>query len=159
MKFLIRNSYILLILILLGACSSDDSVTKDEEKPVITINYDGGFPKACEQLKRGETYIFKAKATDNQALAAYSLNIHNNFDQHTHDDQEENCVLDDKKDADNPLLVNENYTIEGGPSSYELQIEMFIPTDVDTGDYHCTYSVIDETGWQAQTSIDIKIIE
>ncbi|MEE3225919.1 MAG: DUF4625 domain-containing protein [Bacteroidota bacterium] len=30
---------------------------------------------------------------------------------------------------------------------------------MDTGDYHCAYSVTDETGWQSRTSIDIKIVE
>lgn len=159
MKFILKFNYVFLLLSLLASCSDSDSIDKDEEKPVITINYDGGFPQACEQLKRGETYIFKVLATDNQALASYSLNIHNNFDHHTHDDQDVNCALDDKKDAINPLLVNENYAIEGGPTSYEIEIEVIIPNDVDTGDYHCAYSVTDETGWQARTSVDIKIVE
>ncbi|MGA0403355.1 MAG: DUF4625 domain-containing protein, partial [Flavobacteriaceae bacterium] len=30
---------------------------------------------------------------------------------------------------------------------------------VDTGDYHLALSVTDVTGWQARTSVDVKIIE
>ncbi|QDO92584.1 DUF4625 domain-containing protein [Formosa sediminum] len=159
MKLVFKYNYIILLLFLLGACSDSDSVDIDEEKPTITINYDDGFPQACEVLQRGETYVFKALVTDNQALAAYSIDIHNNFDHHTHDDQEESCVLDDEKEAVNPLTILENYNIEDGVMSYEINITVSIPSDVDTGDYHCAYSVTDETGWQSRTSVDIKIVE
>ncbi len=159
MKSILKYFYILSFIILFSACSDDDSVDKDEEKPTITINYSNGFPQACEQLVKGETYTFKAKVTDNKALAAYSLDIHNNFDHHTHDDQGVQCDLDPTKNAVNPLIYMENYAIEGGLTTYEISISLTIPNDVDTGDYHCSYSVTDETGWQSRTSVDIKIIE
>lgn len=145
--------------LILASCSSDDGVGKDEEKPAISINYNEGFPQACEQLVRGETYNFRAQVTDNVALASYSLDIHHNFDHHTHDDQAGECDLEEKKDAVNPMIFIENYTIEGGVTSYEINISITIPDDVDTGDYHCSYSVTDETGWQSRTSVDIKIVE
>lgn len=147
------------LLIITTSCSDDDNDEKDTVKPTITINYNGGFPQACEQLQRGQTYTFKAQTTDNFALAAYSIDIHNNFDHHTHDDQEEECVHDPVKTAVNPLLILDNYTISGDLKSYEISIEVEIPNDVDTGDYHCQFSVTDQTGWQTQTSVDIKIIE
>jgi hypothetical protein len=53
----------------------------------------------------------------------------------------------------------ENFEIEGGLSTYEINISITIPDDIDTGDYHCSYSVTDETGWQSRTSVDIKIID
>lgn len=132
---------------------------KDEQKPIISIGYDGGFPQACNQLVRGETYYFKAKVSDNLALASYSLDIHHNFDHHTHDDQSGECDLEAIKQAIDPLIFMENYAIEGELTSYEINIPITIPDDVDTGDYHCAYSVTDETGWQSRTSVDIKIIE
>ncbi|KAB1068205.1 DUF4625 domain-containing protein [Tamlana haliotis] len=159
MKQLSKFSAALILLLFLASCSSDDGADKDEEKPTITINYDDGFPQACEALKRGETYNFRALVTDNQALASYSLNIHNNFDHHTHDDQEGDCSLEPVKEPVNPLLVVDNYAIDGAPDSYEINIAITIPNDVDTGDYHCAYSVTDETGWQSRTSVDIKIVD
>ena len=150
---------LLLITLLMTSCSSDDSTDIDEQKPTISINYDDGFPQACEQLVKGETYIFKALVTDNKALAAYGLDIHSNFDHHTHDDQEGDCDLDPIKEGVNPLLYLESFSIEGGPTTYEINIEITIPNDVDTGDYHCAYSVTDETGWQSRTSVDIKIVD
>ena len=141
------------------SCSSDDSIDKDEQKPTISINYTEGFPQACQELVKGETYVFKAQVSDNKALAAYSLDIHHNFDHHTHDDQGAQCDLGTIKEAINPFIFIENYSIDNAVTLYEINISITIPNDIDTGDYHCAYSVTDETGWQGRTSIDIKIIE
>ncbi|WP_229702415.1 DUF4625 domain-containing protein [Maribacter cobaltidurans] len=149
----------LLAILLITSCSSDDGNVKDEEKPTITISYSGGFPQACESLKRGETYVFKALVSDNSTLASYSLDLHHNFDHHTHDDQEAICDLEPVKAAVNPFIYMENFRIDGNRKEYEINIEVTIPQDIDAGDYHCAYSVTDETGWQSRTSIDIKIIE
>lgn len=159
MKFTLKPFYFLSFIIVIASCTSDNDIDKDEEKPTITIDYNNGFPQGCTQLSRGETYNFRAKVTDNKELAAYSLNIHHNFDHHTHDDQVTECTLEDLKQAINPLLIVENYSIDGQLTSYEINISITIPDDIDTGDYHCAYSVTDETGWQSRTSVDIKIID
>ena len=158
MKIISKYFYFLILIGLLSSCSDDDNIDKDEQKPTISINYNEGFPQACAQLERGKTYTFKAKVNDNKALASYSLDIHHNFDHHTHDDQGVECDLESKKNAVNPLIFMKNYTIEGGLTSYEINISVTIPNDIDTGDYHCSYSVTDETGWQSRTSVDIKIV-
>ena len=147
------------ILLVTAACSSDDPIEIDEEKPTITVAYDGGFPQGCGLLTKGETYNFRAMVTDNDELAAYSIDIHHNFDHHTHDDQVADCDLEPIKQSENPFIFVENYTIEEGLTSYEFNISVTIPDDIDTGDYHCAFSVTDVTGWQSRTSIDIKIIE
>lgn len=144
--------------LLFTACSDSDDSTVDEERPTITINYDGGFPQACEVLERGNTYTFKARVADNLGLAAYSLNIHHNFDHHTHDDQGVQCELESTKEAINPMIYIENFNIPSGTTAYEINVSINIPEDVDTGDYHCSFSVTDITGWQSRTSVDIKIM-
>lgn len=159
MKLITNYLYFLPAILLLASCSSDDSMGKDEQKPTISIDYNEGFPQSCTQLVKGETYIFRARVTDNRALASYSLDIHHNFDHHTHDDQGIHCDLGPIKKAVNPLIFMENYAIENGSTAYEINIPLTIPSDIDTGDYHCSYSVTDQTGWQARTSIDIKIID
>ncbi|MCK0192063.1 DUF4625 domain-containing protein [Arenibacter sp. F20364] len=159
MKVLLKHFCFLSFLILLFSCTSDDSIDKNEEKPTISVNYDNGFPQGCAQLTKGETYSFRATVTDNKELASYSLDIHHNFDHHTHDDQVTECDLGDIKSPVNPFLFMENYSIEGELTSYEINISLTIPDDIDAGDYHCAYSVTDETGWQSRTSIDIKIVE
>ncbi|MDO5969446.1 DUF4625 domain-containing protein [Flavivirga aquimarina] len=159
MRFTPKYYFFILSILLIASCSSDDNVDKDEEKPTISVNYNEGFPQGCVLLVKGETYNFRAKVTDNKALASYSIDIHNNFDHHTHDDQVTECDLEDIKQAINPLIFIENYSIEDNLTSYEINTPITIPSDIDAGDYHCAYSVTDQTGWQARTSIDIKIIE
>jgi hypothetical protein len=159
MKFQIKNAYFLILTALLLSCSNDDNIDKDTQKPTISINYAAGFPQACQQLVKGETYIFKAQLTDNQELASYSLDIHHNFDHHTHDDQGEPCVLSAIKEAISPYIFMQNYNLERGLTSHEINLSITIPDNIDTGDYHCSYSVTDITGWQSRTSIDIKIID
>ncbi|MUU77105.1 DUF4625 domain-containing protein [Winogradskyella endarachnes] len=159
MKLTIKHFYFLAFLILVTSCSSDDDNTTDLDKPTILVNYDGGFPQACQELSKGETYSFSALVIDNLELASYSIDIHNNFDHHTHDDQEATCELDPIKDPINPFIFIENYAIEAGLTSYEINVSIDIPNDIDSGDYHCSYSVTDVTGWQRITSLDIKIID
>ena len=159
MKLIPAHLLYSLLLLSVVSCSSGDNSEIDEEKPTISINYTGRFPQACAILQRGQTYTFKAQVTDNVALAAYSLDIHHNFDHHTHDDQGAQCELDDIKSAVDPLIYMKNFAIDNGITSYEISIPLTIPEDVDTGDYHCSFSVIDETGWQSITSVDIKIVE
>lgn len=159
MRWTFKYFNFLFIALFITSCSSDDSTDIDEQKPTISIHFADGFPQACEQLVKGETYIFKALVTDNKGLASYSLDLHNNFDHHTHDDQNEVCDLEPIREAVNPLIYMENFTVTGGLTSYEINISITIPNDVDTGDYHCAYSVTDETGWQSRTSIDIKIVD
>lgn len=141
-----------------SSCVKDDEDV-DTEKPVISINFAEGFPKACSTLKKGQTYTFRANATDNVGIASYGIDIHNNFDHHTHDDQAETCVLDPKKAPVKPMVYMQNFTVNQPSKNYGIVREITIPLDVDPGDYHCQMSVIDQTGWQARTSIDIKIVE
>ncbi|MEO9571918.1 MAG: DUF4625 domain-containing protein [Polaribacter sp.] len=159
MNLKIKLIYILSIILFLSACSNERGIEKDLEKPTISINYNGGFPKACEVLTKGETYNFKALVTDNLELASYSIDIHNNFDHHTHDDQAATCDLAAIKNPTNPLIYIENFTVQAGKKSYEFNVSVTIPKEIDAGDYHCSYSVTDITGWQSITSIDIKIAE
>lgn len=157
MKLFTKFLFVLCTVFIAVSCRKDDEI--DTEKPTITVNYDKGFPKSCEQLKRGNTYTIRARATDNVGVASYGIDIHHNFDHHTHDNQEGTCPLDPKKAPVKPLIYMQNFPANNGGKNYEIVKEITIPQDADTGDYHCQISVVDEAGWQSRTSIDFKIIE
>lgn len=158
------NPIFLKMLLIIGcmgvlfACSENDELDIDMEKPTIDLDYNEGFPKSCTQLVKGQTYQFRVQVMDNLALASYSLDIHHNFDHHTHDDQGEKCTFDPVKEPDNPMVYIQNFSIENRPKFYEISIPVTIPLHVDSGDYHCQYSITDQTGWQSRTSVDIKIV-
>lgn len=151
-----KTVFTLFFSLLLINCSSD-SENIDQEKPTITINYDNGFPKSCTVLEKGKQYTIKVKVSDNIALAKYAIDIHHNFDHHTHDDQGSLCELNPIKTPISPLIFMENYNIDNERKEYEISQSITIPTNIDSGDYHCQISVIDITGWQSRTSVDIKI--
>ena len=131
----------------------------DEEKPTITVNYAGGFPQTCENLGLGQSYTIKAKVADNLELASYSIEMHHNFDHHTHDDQEDPCELEPITTAVNPFNYSTNNSVPEGLTNFEIEAVITIPAAIDTGDYHLALSVTDVTGWQARTAVDVKIVE
>ncbi|THV60894.1 DUF4625 domain-containing protein [Flagellimonas alvinocaridis] len=57
------------------------------------------------------------------------------------------------------MIFMENHPIENGGTSFEINLIVTIPDEIDMGDYHCAFSVTDVSVWQSRTSIDIKIVE
>lgn len=145
----------------LTSCSSDDNddvTVNDKEKPQIE---DGALPNPidCQQYKRGETIAFRYTFTDNVELGNFNLEIHNNFDHHTHSTSAGDCPLDPKKNPVTPWVYNQDYTIPADLKSYEAKVDITIPKDIDPGDYHFMIRVTDKSGWQQLKAVSIKILE
>ena len=125
------------------ACTSDKD--KDTELPTIT---DAGIianPVDCQVYNRGEIIPFHYRFTDNEELGNYNLEIHNNFDHHTHGTQGKSCDPDtEKRNADKAFKYNKDFAIQ-------------IPANVDPGDYHFVIRVTDRTGNQQLRAMAIKI--
>lgn len=148
---------LLISLLALASCSSDNNEI-DTEYPVIDISASNAFPIQCSEIKRGQKITFRAKFTDNAALGSYSLDIHHNFDHHTHSTEVNNCVADPIKKPVNPMLYINSVTIPNGEKSYEAVQEITIPTDIDPGDYHFMIRLTDKEGWQTIKGLSIKIL-
>lgn len=142
------------IVILSPSCSSDE--TDDQEKPVIV---DGQTPNPidCQVYTRGDIIAFRYTFTDNMELGNFNIEIHHNFDHHTHSTSAGDCPLDQKKDPVNPWVYNQDYAIPAGSKSYEAKVDIDIPKDVDPGDYHFMIRVTDREGWQQLKAISIKL--
>ncbi|MGE8380915.1 MAG: DUF4625 domain-containing protein, partial [Sphingobacterium sp.] len=65
------------------ACKKDKE-NIDTEKPTIDISAATAFPKQCSQIRRGSSFTFRAILSDNVALGSYSIDVHHNFDHHSH---------------------------------------------------------------------------
>lgn len=139
-------------------CGSDDDV-KDMQKPVIEMSGDGYFPQNCVFLKRGDRFTFKAKFSDNVELGNYNIEIHHNFDHHSHSTGSEECETEAKKDPVNAWVFNQDYAIPAGLKEYAPSNEIAVPAGVDTGDYHFMIRLTDKSGWQQLAAISVKIIE
>ncbi|NGM65392.1 DUF4625 domain-containing protein [Sphingobacterium sp. SGR-19] len=154
----------LTLFMLLGAfsfssCEKDnDETTVDNDAPVIDLSGDA-FPVQCSTLKRGETFTFKTKFSDNVELGTYSIDIHHNFDHHSHSTEFEECDLQPKKDPVKPFLFIKSYDIPSGQKTYEAVQQIEVPADIDPGDYHFMVSVSDHVGWNTIKGLSISIVE
>jgi len=139
------------------SCKKDDGT--DKEKPAISL----GFPKNCDTLYFGETLNFRALFTDNEELGSYSLDIHHNFDHHSHSTEVTECELDSIKDPVSPYLMIQDYSIPAGLKTFEALIPLPIPNAdgnslYDEGDYHFFISLTDHEGWTVYKGLSVKIL-
>lgn len=160
-KFLLA---LILYATLLNSCSHDDEI--DTEKPSIDLSFEAAFPTNCDTLYFGEPFELKVLFTDNVELGSnntFSIDIHNNFDHHSHSTEVTECNLDPIKDPINPFLFIENYSIPEGLSEYQTEQTMLIPSSnesglYDDGDYHFFISLTDKEGWSTQKGLSLKIL-
>lgn len=143
------------------SCETKDEV--DTEKPLIDIAFEDAFPVNCDTLYFGESFGLKLRFTDNIELGSFSIDIHNNFDHHSHSTEVSECSLNPVKSPVNPFLYIEDFDIPPGLSEYKTEVSLFIPSgnedgDFDTGDYHFFISLTDHEGWSAQKGLSIKIL-
>ncbi len=149
----------MVLIVMLSSCGDDEI---DTEVPVIDLDFDAAFPVNCDTLYFGETFTLKVRFSDNCMLGdttAYSIDIHNNFDHHSHTTEVTECNLDEKKTAVNPYTYIGDFDIPVGHSEYETNLEMTLPSgNYDTGDYHFFLSITDASGFTAQKGLSIKIL-
>lgn len=144
----------------LFSCSGDDdTASNDTQKPIIEMNMSDAAPLSCSTYQRGDIIQFKAQFTDNVALGAYSINIHNNFDQHSHDTETGNCEMDPIKTPTHPWTEIIQGEIPVNESDYVATMPIQIPSDIETGDYHFMIQLTDAQGWSTLRGISIKIEE
>jgi len=131
----------------------------DTVYPVIDMSSVNAFPHDCDTLRIGESFVFHGLFTDNAELGSYSLDIHNNFDHHSHSSSIVECPLDPLKTPVNPLVFIEEYLIPAGTTLFEAVDTIKIPFGADPGDYHMMIRLTDREGWQTVKGISVKILE
>ena len=143
----------LLAITLMTACSEKEDV--DEIKPELEFI----SPMSCDMVYINNAFNVVARLTDNVELGSFSVNIHHNFDQHGHSTEIEECVFDEKKSPVNDFRFDQSYQIDPGNTEFTTNVSITVPDGMDTGDYHLTVTVVDESGWSSFKIISIKVIE
>ncbi|MFW6203138.1 MAG: DUF4625 domain-containing protein [Marinilabilia sp.] len=138
-----------------SSCGDD----KDDIYPVIYMSGENAFPLNCSVVRPGESFTFRAVFSDNRELGAYSIEIHHNFDHHTHSTDVVECEMEPEKEPDQPFQFIEEYEIPPGQKHYEAEVEISVPDTVDRGDYHFMIRLTDASGWQTLKGISIKIMD
>ena len=149
------------------ASSCEKGEETDKEKPSINLDFAEAFPINCDTLYFGEAFNVIIKFTDNAELGSsksYSIDIHNNFNHHSHSTEVTECNLDPIKDPINPYIFIQDYNIPSGLSEYETHLSLTIPSEDETGqayddgDYHFFISLTDKEGWSTQKGLSLKIL-
>jgi hypothetical protein len=102
--------------------------------------------------------------SDNFELGSYSIDIHNNFDHHSHSTEVTECQLNPIKTPINPFTYINDFTIPVSQKQYQTNLPILIPTEnengiFDEGDYHFFISLTDKEGWSTQKGFSIKILK
>ena len=145
-----------LAVFIFTGCKKEKKEEIDTAYPEI-VTTPSSFPQQCGVLTRGQTATIRATFSDNKELGAYSLDIHNNFDQHNHSTEISSCTFDAKKAPIKPFLFLQDYNIPAGSKRYEATAQISVPADIDSGDYHFMIRLTDKEGWQTIKGLSIKI--
>jgi hypothetical protein len=144
MKPLTRIIICLAVGIAGWACGNDDPEAQDTEAPVITV----ASPAMGSTFEAGSQIRFEAEIEDNVGLAICNVNIHSNFDGHSH-----------ARIAASPLSYEKSFTLTGKKASINELID--IPADATPGNYHFIVKAIDEarnaTGYSDGSTKEIDI--
>ena len=155
MKNLSIKLIALFTLTFFASCSNDDDEILDSEKPEITIN----DPVENEVFQVGGELHFDIDLSDNDALASYKVDIHNNFDGHTHSGVLNNTVGTKQASTISPWAYNQSFQIEGTPKTYHAHEHIEIPDNIAEGPYHLGITVIDVSGNENQVYVQFIIGE
>lgn len=142
------------------ACSDENEI--DQDKPIIDISFLDAFPTNCDTIYFGDTFRLRMLFSDNVELGSFSINIHNNFNHHSHSTELAECIMEPVKDPITPLSFIEDFDIPDGLKFYETNVTLSIPDRngtvlFDDGDYHFFISLTDAEGWSAQKGLSIKM--
>lgn len=144
MKTTILKTFVLLFLTstFITACSSDN----DGDTTAPTINLIA--PAEGATLKIGDAHgvHFDMEVSDNEGLASYKVEIHNNFDGHTHTRAE---------DATTPFAFNRSWDLEGVKNKKIHHHEIIIPENATPGNYHLMVFCSDTSGNEAYVARNI----
>ena len=147
------------------ACNKDEV---DETKPVISDKGITANPINCQVYHRGETIPFCYLFEDDTELGSYNIEVHDNSDHHSHSTEGNShegneCQEDHDHDHENGevglqhWVFNQSVTIPEGQRSYQARLDIVIPSNILTGDYHFMIRLTDKAGWQALKTVAIKI--
>ncbi|MBR1878804.1 MAG: DUF4625 domain-containing protein [Paludibacteraceae bacterium] len=164
----------IILLFALGAMiigfAACEKTAKDLTPPVID---EAGFlPADCDIYYLGDTIQVHFVCSDDTELGNFNIEIHNNFDHHTHGTSSVDCDGEEGDDhhhdgdeeheheheaVEGAWVFNQDYAIVRGLSSDTVDIAIPVPADVLEGDYHFMLRLTDRAGWQTLKAVAIHL--
>lgn len=146
-----------LFFLIIFSCKDDEKET-DKIKPNIEFE-NASFPKNCDTVFVDKEFEIKFNIEDNEELGSLSIDIHNNFDHHTHNTEGVGCNNDKKKEAVKPYKNIIEVDIPANSKKFAVSKKINISSQFQTGDYHMFITVVDKQGWSSNKGISFKLIK
>lgn len=127
------------------SCKDSDS---DTTKPVISLI----DPQEGEAVKIGGDMHLEMDLSDDVMLKSYMIEIHNNFDHHSHGSSR--AAATDGQTVN--FSFNKSYDLSGKRSAHIHQHDVVIPANATPGDYHLMIYCTDASG--NETYVARKIV-
>ncbi len=163
--------YILALSAITMGFAACENKSKDTTPPVID---EATFlPADCDMYYFGDTLLVHFSCWDDTELGNFNIEIHNNFDHHTHGTSGVDCEEEegeehhheegehhdhDHETVEGAWVYNKDFAIAQGRILETIDIEIPIPTDVLEGDYHFMLRLTDRAGWQTIKAVPIHLI-
>lgn len=148
-----KKSFIKLLLpcvalvALLGGCKNEPN--RDRVKPRIDLE----DPAEGERVAIGDPHgmHLEMKLSDNERLSSYKLEIHPNFDGHTH-------KIRANEEAKKPFYFSRTYQLDQREANIH-QHDVKIPANAQPGNYHLMVYALDKAGNEAMVARNIVLVE
>lgn len=142
-----------LFLFCWSACEQADTVP-----PTIVV----ASPEEDAAIKAGEELCVKVTFTDNKALSAYKINIHPNFNGHSHAPMRSlaSSTLATEQTVDFEVTLtsaSQNDPLTGTNCFRDIDID--IPDNATPGNYHLLIYCTDAAGNEMYVAQDLKIVQ
>lgn len=158
MKISAYTALLALTVTALTACGgSDGDGARDMVLPTISETGITANPIDCQQYQPGDTIPFQYVFKDNVQLGNYNIEIHSNFDHHSHGTSAVTCEKSPHEEGKKAWVFNQSYAIPAAATSFTAQQKIPVPTDIATGDYHFMIRLTDAAGNQEIKAVAIKI--
>ncbi len=161
--------YILALCAIIGLAACENK-SKDTTSPVIDeVTF---LPADCDMYYLGDTLLVHFSCWDDTELGNFNIEIHNNFDHHTHGTSGVDCDEEageehhhgegeehehEHETVEGAWVYNQDFAIARGLKSDTFDIEIPVPAEVLDGDYHFMLRLTDRAGWQTIKAVPIHL--
>ncbi len=136
---------ILTIFLAFTFASCEKEEAADTTSPVIQLDE----PEDGDELLIGVGVHFECDFSDDVMLGSYLIEIHNNFDGHSHSTT--------VRAGEEPFFFKKSYDLSGYRNKHEHHHDIVIPENAAPGNYHLVVYCTDEAGNQSLVAREIVL--
>ena len=135
------------VTFMFSSCDNDDS--SDTTKPLIELHE----PEEGQALEIGNEHgvHFEMDLSDDVMLKSYKIEIHSNFDHHSHGGNSRAA----QETVD--FSFNRSYDVSGQKTAHIHHHDIVIPANATAGDYHLMVYCTDAAGNESHIARNIKL--